>query len=286
MINLEVPIAALHRALRSATHATTAHLRLTKKGPMPLLALTVVTQSWTSPGVNALNINNTEQQQRQQKMLNGSGPRERATMVTQEVPVRVLEPSIVEALHEPRCREPDVHIILPSLIQLKSISERFTKLAALEHGGSGGDGGGKSSTGNPLHSKTSDHHPVGIGATGPKLELSANKRGVLRLSMATDALRISSTWKGLVNPMVDPAQVPPEEANRRRQQQQQENNDAADGADAEDSWATVRIDGRDWGRVLSVGRLSPRVVAGLFIPHSTSSHHNPSTFSSPPSVKR
>ena len=33
----------------------------------------------------------------------------------------------------------------------------------------------------------------------------------------------------------------------------------ADGV--ETGWAKVRIDARDWGRVLSVGRLSPRVVA-------------------------
>lgn len=34
---------------------------------------------------------------------------------------------------------------------------------------------------------------------------------------------------------------------------------------AEEGWAKVRIDGRDWGRVLSVGRLSPKVVACKYI---------------------
>jgi len=33
------------------------------------------------------------------------------------------------------------------------------------------------------------------------------------------------------------------------------------GEDDEAGWAKVRIDGKDWGRVLSVGRLSPKVVA-------------------------
>jgi HUS1 checkpoint protein len=28
-----------------------------------------------------------------------------------------------------------------------------------------------------------------------------------------------------------------------------------------DAWSTVRIDGRDWGKVLSVGRLGGRVIA-------------------------
>ena len=53
----------------------------------------------------------------------------RETVVTQEIPVRVLAPDTVANLHEPHTREPDVHIILPPLMQLKSISDRFTKLA-------------------------------------------------------------------------------------------------------------------------------------------------------------
>ena len=35
---------------------------------------------------------------------------------------------------------------------------------------------------------------------------------------------------------------------------------SADGK-SEEGWATVRIDGRDWGKVMSVGRLSGRVIA-------------------------
>lgn len=36
------------------------------------------------------------------------------------------------------------------------------------------------------------------------------------------------------------------------------------GGNEEQGWAKVKIDGKDWGRVLSVGRLSPKVVAGMF----------------------
>jgi HUS1 checkpoint protein len=55
--------------------------------------------------------------------------RDRETIVTQDIPVRVLRQDSVEGIHEPRVREPDAHIILPSLIQLKAISDRFSKLA-------------------------------------------------------------------------------------------------------------------------------------------------------------
>lgn len=77
--------------------------------------------------------------------------------------------------------------------------------------------------------------------------------GSLRLRVATDAGTLISTWTNLENPQLDPAQV--------------------DGGDVEahpsvrfrdagpDRWATVRVDGRDWSKVLSVGRLEGRVIA-------------------------
>ena len=254
VINLEVPIGALHRALRSAAGATSAQLRLTKKGPQPVLALTVVTSSWTA-GKNALGLgegagNPSPLPHQEGGTFDGSGgiqagdiqdgPRERETIVTQEIPVRVMHPSTVEGLHEPRCRDPDVHIILPSLIQLKSISERFTKLAM------------------DTTTKTRAATVVG-GSSGPKLELSANMHGSLKLAIATDALRISSVWTGLVNPPLDPAQVSQNEMEQLPSERMRAL--GANVGDSEEGWAKVRIDGKDWGRVLSVGRLSPKVVA-------------------------
>jgi HUS1 checkpoint protein len=165
------------------------------------------------------------------------GPRERETVITQEIPVRVLHPCTVEGLHEPRCPDPDVHIILPSLMQLKSISERFTKLAT--------DAAKVSS----LITNTS----------GPKLELSANMHGSLKLAMATAALRISSVWTGLVNPPLDPAQLSQTELDQLPSERMRALGE--NGGSGEEGWAKVRIDGKDWGRVLSVGRLSPKVVA-------------------------
>ena len=158
------------------------------------------------------------------------------TIVTQDIPIRVLTADSVEGIHEPRVREPDAHIILPSLIQLKAISDRFTKLAMA------------TSSGTTSRSMAST-------ANAPKLELAANMHGSLKLSISTDALNISSVWTGLNNPQLDPRQV----------------EDGEDGlenhpstklkAAGPDAWSTVRIDGRDWGKVLSVGRLGGRVIA-------------------------
>ncbi|KAF7113988.1 hypothetical protein CNMCM5793_006171 [Aspergillus hiratsukae] len=242
VINLEVPIGALHRALRSATGATSAQLRLTKKGNIPLLALTVLSSSWTT-GSNALGITNpvttaaAAPGAAAQPPPSATGPRERETVITQEIPVKVLHESAVEGLHEPRCRDPDVHIILPSLASLKSISERFSKLA--------GDARPAASGG-----------IVSSTLSAPKLELSANMHGSLKLGIATDALRISSVWSDLVNPPLDPAQL-----SQREIEQLPSERMRALGRDDEAGWAKVRIDARDWSRVLSVGRLSPKVVA-------------------------
>lgn len=180
--------------------------------------------------------------------------RERETWITQEIPVKVLAESAVEDLHEPHCPDPDVHIILPGLAQLKGISDRFTKLASSDSkkqsgavAGAGADasaGGGGSGA-------------VALGSSSaPKLELSANMHGKLKLAIATDELRIASMWSGLVNPPLDPAHITQEQYSQLPSERMREVGD-----DDESGWARVRIDGKDWSRVLSVGRLSPRVVA-------------------------
>jgi len=170
-----------------------------------------------------------------EESLDPSG-HDRETIVTQDIPIRVLSAASVESIHEPRVREPDAHVLLPSLIQLKAVSDRFTKLAA---------------------ATLSSGNASGLGNTAniPKLELSANMHGSLKLSISTDALNISSLWTDLSNPELDPSQA----------------EDGVDGVEnhpstvlkaaGPDAWATVRIDGRDWGRVLSVGRMGGRVIA-------------------------
>ncbi|GAO17861.1 hypothetical protein UVI_02011560 [Ustilaginoidea virens] len=196
-INLELPLQPLQRALKSALNSISASLRLTKKDGLPILSMTITTTTSHA---------------------------EHEKVITQDIPVRVLHPETVETIMQPKVREPDVHIQLPPLLQLKAISDRFTKLAL---------------TGaNP--------------SKAPKLELSANMHGSLRLRIATESTDICSVWSNLENPQLDPAQLnrPVEDHPSTKFREE-----------GPDRWATVRVDGKDWSRVLSVGRLEGRVIA-------------------------
>jgi HUS1 checkpoint protein len=249
-----VPLTSLHRALKSALQATSASIRLTKKDNVPLLALTIVTTSTSAPhsALPAGGTSNNDEGFGSGSDFNGGASsfdsafaRERETVVTQEVPVRVLSPETVSGLHEPRCREPDVHILLPPLLQLKGISDRFTKLALV--GAKSGAVGGTAAAAATTHRT--------------RLEMAANMHGCLRLSIRTDAMSISSVWTGLSNPELDPSQVVGgEEGIRDHPSTKMKELGSADGR-SEEGWATVRIDARDWGKVMSVGRLGGRVIA-------------------------
>lgn len=165
-----------------------------------------------------------------QESLELTMKREREKVITQDIPVRVLHPETVETIMQPKVREPDVHIQLPPLLQLKAISDRFTKLALTTASGGG----------------------PRTGSQNPKLELSANMHGSLRLRLVTDTLDITSVWNGLDNPALDPNHIgmPIEEHPSMKFKEA-----------GPDKWATVRVDGKDWSRVLSVGRLEGRVIA-------------------------
>lgn len=261
-INLELPLGPLQRALKSAINSDHATLRLTKKDGIPVLSMTIHTtpeQRTNNPPPAAAFHNRRAGTDSSHRGGGGGGDeyddddpfgdadlealeltmkREREKVITQDIPVRVLHPDTVETIMQPKVREPDVHIQLPPLMQLKAISDRFTKLALTTSGG-GGAGGGRAGAG-------------AVGANGPKLELSANMHGSLRLRIATDALDIESVWRGLDNPELDPTQlaVPLDEHPSTRFREA-----------GPDRWATVRVDGKDWSRVLSVGRLEGRVIA-------------------------
>lgn len=258
-INLEVPLAPLQRALKSAQNAIAANIRLTKKDGVPLLSLTITTLAMNTSSVphssatggfhsgradgfggdTAEPLESTESSFREESVeFFGARGADRETTVTQDIPIRVLAPQSVEGLHEPRCRDPDVHIVLPNLMQLKGISDRFTRLAQ--------------STKAPTR---------GITNSGPRLELSGNMHGCLRLSLNTDSLRISSLWTNLENPELDPDQVADGEEGLANHPSTIMKGLGDSTGQSEEGWATVRVEGRDWGRVLSVGRLGGRVIA-------------------------
>ncbi|KAK5172537.1 Checkpoint protein hus1 [Saxophila tyrrhenica] len=256
-INLEVPLAPLQRALKSAQNAIAANIRLTKKDGIPLLSLTITTLAMntssapppTSSGFHNRRENgfgDTEDHTgdgfddhfREETADFFSSRPDRETTVTQDIPVRVLAPASVEGLHEPRSREPEVHIVLPNLMQLKSISDRFTRLALSTKAGT---------------------RPG--GNSGPKLELSGNMHGCLRLSLNTDSLHVSSLWTNLENPELDPGQMAGGEEGLANHPSTRMKMLGDATGQSEEGWSTVRVDGKDWGRVLSVGRLGGRVIA-------------------------
>ena len=255
-----MPLGPLHRALKTAIGSTSASIRLTKKDNIPLLSLTITTNT-LAPGGGSAAFGTLPSFQASGDadsfgtfdhdigLPSGTSMSgfdlpdrpQRETIITQDVPVRVLSQANVDGIHEPRCREPDVHIALPNLLQLKSISDRFTRLAMA----------------GPTTNASS--------AVGPRLELAANMHGCLRVAIATDALRISSVWTGLNNPELDPSQyeggaegIADHPSTRMKQL------GSADGR-SEDGWAVVKIDGKDWSKVMSVGRLGGRVIACEFL---------------------
>lgn len=240
-INLELPLQPLQRALKSALNSISTSLRLTKKEGLPVLSMTITTttSSTSNAGPNTAagprpNADDPFSTSVDDDMLfppehlETSLRREHEKIITQDIPVRVLHPETVETIMQPKVREPDVHIQLPPLLQLKAISDRFTKLATA----------GSTST-------TSS-------TKAPKLELSANMHGSLRLRIRTDTTDISSVWSGLENPELDPEQLEMPVAEHPSTRFREE---------GPERWATVRVDGKDWSRVLSVGRLEGRVIA-------------------------
>lgn len=241
-INLEVPIQALSRALRSAFGSTSTQIRLTKKDNVPMLSLTIVTNTFSS-GNNVVAVPTStrgadepvEFDFSDDMSFTGGGPRERETVITQDIPVKVLTMEVVERIHQPRTQEPDVNIFLPPLAQVKTISDRFTKLAVATTKGSSN--------------------------TSPRLELSANMHGSLKISVKTDALNITSRWTGLVNPELDPAHFPDGSQGVRDHPSTKMKELGGPNGENEAGWSKVRIDAKDWSRVLSVGRVSARVIA-------------------------
>ncbi|KAI4718939.1 Hus1-like protein [Aureobasidium sp. EXF-10727] len=259
-INLEVPLQNLHRALKSAQNATHASIRLTKKNNIPLLSLTITTAIFAgapkptiqngpsdgygyntgfAPGGEFANQFPTDDVD--EPVYDRPN---RETIITQDIPIKVLSQAVVSGLHEPVAREPDVHIVLPPLLQLKSISDRFTKLAV-------------SSTKTPNGSTGLRGNTARI----PKLELSANMHGCLRLRLKTDAMDISSKWTGLSNPELDPNTVAGgEEGIAQHPSTLMRTRGDPEGI-SDDGWAVVRLDGKDWGKVLGIGRVGGRVIA-------------------------
>lgn len=242
-INLQVSLQALSRALRSATNATDVWIKLTKKDNVPMLSLTIHTSTFQTSVIKAQPINDEFGDFDVDFDLNdpaygGAGvdmQRSRETIITQDVPVKVLHPNDVGGLHEPNLREPDIHIYFPPLAQVKSITDKFLRLAAV----------------------TTEPNPR---KKGPRFQLKANMYGSLNIGLKTDAMSITSSWNDLTNPELDATQIEGgEDAIRDHPSTRMRELGGPDGQN-EAGWATVNIDSKEFAKVLSVGRVSGRIV--------------------------
>lgn len=139
-----------------------------------------------------------------------------STLVTQEIPVRVLPPAAVENIHEPKAPDANVHIYLPPLQQLRALTDRMNKLSSL--------------------SLSSEH--------AFKLTLAANMAGEFRMGVKGSEVAVESRWQNLENPVLIDAD--PSHPNTMRDKTR---------------WEEVRVDGREWAKVLKVAPLAKRVVA-------------------------
>ncbi|SNX87627.1 related to protein hus1, required for S-M and DNA damage checkpoints [Melanopsichium pennsylvanicum] len=140
-INLEVSPDTLLKALRSANNAYSVILRLAKRNKDPLLSFSISSQSRTGAKLE----------------------------VVQDVLIKVLKPAEMSRIVEPLCPEPDVHIILPKLLDLRTVTEHMRSLSDV-------------------------------------VTLSANKQGQLRLSVMEHQVSLDTTWSNLAHPTIDASQ--------------------------------------------------------------------------------
>lgn len=87
--------------------------------------------------------------------------------------------------------------------------------------------------------------------------------GSLKLAIKTDSMSIMSHWNNLVNPELDPTQVEGGSQGVRDHPSTRMKELGGPNGELEAGWARVRIDAKDWSKVLSVGRVSSRVVGAV-----------------------
>ncbi|TFY83330.1 hypothetical protein EWM64_g682 [Hericium alpestre] len=87
----------------------------------------------------------------------------RRVKVAHDVRIEVLKPADVARLKEPLCPEPDIHILLPPLLKLRTIVDRLRPLADV-------------------------------------IAVRANGSGKLQISAATESAKMDVVWEGCANP--------------------------------------------------------------------------------------
>ncbi|KAG1830591.1 cell cycle checkpoint [Suillus variegatus] len=87
----------------------------------------------------------------------------RRVRVAHDVRIDVMRPAESDKLHEPRCPDPEVHVLLPPLLKIRTIVERLRPLSDV-------------------------------------LALRANNSGILQLSINTDTVKLETQWVKCGNP--------------------------------------------------------------------------------------
>ncbi|KAF8602854.1 cell cycle checkpoint [Ceratobasidium sp. AG-I] len=138
VISLEVSTEPLSQALRSASAAQDVVVKLAKKNDQPVFSFEAQTES------------------RQGKKM----------LVTHDVRITVMKTADMEQVKEPLCPQPDLHLILPSLKNLRTIVEHMQHLSDV-------------------------------------VAISATRRGELVLAIQTDDVRVSTAWEGCLRPTIE-----------------------------------------------------------------------------------
>ncbi|KIJ52433.1 hypothetical protein M422DRAFT_156646 [Sphaerobolus stellatus SS14] len=100
-ITLRIGSEPLSQALKSASASPEVVMKLAKKNDLAVLSFEITVQT------------------RQNKKV----------QVTQDVKIEVMRPQDVEKLQEPMCPEPDVHIFLPPLAKLRTVTDHLRQLS-------------------------------------------------------------------------------------------------------------------------------------------------------------
>jgi HUS1 checkpoint protein len=135
--------------------------------------------------------------------------------ITHNIHIRVLSAKYAASIREPACPDPDVQILLPASSTLRVICDRYRTLSG-------------------------------------RLSLKANMDGCLSLRVENDDVQIESSWKGLVNPILE------------RYSQEAEPR-------PKDLFAGVRLSTRDFCNVIKTYTVAKRAIAckDLLVPANT-----------------
>ncbi|EPY50365.1 checkpoint clamp complex protein Hus1 [Schizosaccharomyces cryophilus OY26] len=134
-----------------------------------------------------------------------------SNVVTHNIPIRVLSHSYVSVIKEPTAPEPDCHIFFPSLNILRQVADKYKNMS-------------------------------------DRVIISANMSGELQLSVSTPAAKVTTRWKDLENPELDPSQV--EDVSRHPSQTRNPK-----------EFVHMRLDAKDLVNMLRISSVARRVIA-------------------------